>query len=78
MFAENVIVKIPIGQGQEKTDMKRGIEISPKAQYGLKLNFFDPAKSSPPNDFLSKLKMRINTYNNTYQIDKKCDNFDNE
>jgi len=77
MFVENVIVKIP--QGREKTEIKqRGIEISPKAQYGLKLNFFDPAKSSPPNDFLLKLKMRINTYNNNYQTDKKCDNFDNE
>jgi len=77
MFVENVIVKIP--QGREKTEIKQtGIEISPKAQYGLKLNFFDPAKSSPPNDFLLKLKMRINTYNNNYQTDKKCDNFDNE
>ena len=31
-------------------------------QYDLKLNFFDPSQSSPPNDFMIKLKIRMNTY----------------
>ena len=28
--------------------------------YSLKQNFFDPTKSSPPNEFMIKLHMRIN------------------
>jgi len=35
---------------------------SPKGEYSLKQNFFDPSKSSPPNDFMIKLHMRINKY----------------
>jgi len=30
--------------------------------YSLKQNFFDPSKSSPPNEFMNKLKMRMNVY----------------
>jgi hypothetical protein len=33
-------------------------------EYSLKQNFFDPTKSSPPNDFMIKLHMRINKYYN--------------
>jgi len=47
---------------------------SPKGEYSLKQNFFDPSKSSPPNDFMIKLHMRMNRYN----FDKKDDNLDNE
>jgi hypothetical protein len=32
------------------------------SDYSLKQNFFDPSKSSPPNDFLLKLQMRMNVY----------------
>jgi hypothetical protein len=42
---------------------------SPKANsrsacnnYSLKQNFFDPTKSSPPNDFMLKLQERMNIY----------------
>jgi hypothetical protein len=45
------------------TSMK---EDSPKGEYSLKQSFFDPSKSSPPNDFLIKLKMRLNKYNAIY------------
>ena len=31
--------------------------------YGLKQNLFDPSKSSPPNEFMLKLNMRMNMYN---------------
>ena len=31
-------------------------------EYSLSQNFFDPSKSSPPNDFLIKLYARINNY----------------
>ena len=32
-------------------------------EYSLKQNFFDPSKSYPPNNFMIKLKERINVYN---------------
>ena len=35
---------------------------SPKGEYSLKQNFFDPSKSSPPNEFMLKLHMRISNY----------------
>lgn len=41
------------------TNMKK---ISPKGEYSLKQNFFDPSKSSPPNEFMIKLHMRMNKY----------------
>jgi hypothetical protein len=36
----------------------------PKCEYSLKTNIFDPSKSSPPNDFMIKLQMRMSLYNN--------------
>ena len=30
-----------------------------QGEYSLKQNFFDPSKSSPPNEFILKLKLRI-------------------
>jgi hypothetical protein len=35
---------------------------SPKGEYSLKQNFFDPTKSSPPNEFMLKLHMRMSKY----------------
>ena len=32
--------------------------------YSVKQNFFDPAKYSPPNEFMQKLKLRMQVYNN--------------
>lgn len=49
-------------------------DTSPKGEYSLKQNFFDPSKSSPPNDFMIKLRMRMNLY----QTDKNINNFDME
>jgi hypothetical protein len=61
---------------------------SPKGEYSLKQNFFDPSKSSPPNDFMLKLHMRISNYDSKNYIltddtkddsrDTKDDNRDNE
>lgn len=45
---------------------------SPKGEYSLKQNFFDPSKSSPPNEFMIKLHMRMNKY----YIDKEDDSLD--
>jgi hypothetical protein len=51
---------IPIKQSLSTTDNC----LSPKSEYSLKQNCFDPSKSSPPNDFMIKLHMRMNMYNN--------------
>jgi hypothetical protein len=32
-------------------------------EYSLKQNFFDPSKSSPPNEFMLKLHLRMSLYN---------------
>lgn len=55
-------------------------QISPTSQnrikeYSLKQNVFDPSKSSPPNDFMLKLKLRMAIYNNSYNND---DNLESE
>jgi hypothetical protein len=49
---------------------------SPTSEYSLKQNFFDPSKSSPPNEFMIKLHMRMNIYetylhNNDDSLDKE-------
>lgn len=65
MLAENKYVNrersTPINVEQKlTTTMKIN---SPKSEYSLKQNFFDPSKSSPPNEFIIKLHMRMNKYN---------------
>jgi hypothetical protein len=32
-------------------------------EYSLKQHFFDPSKSSPPNEFMLKLHLRMSIYN---------------
>jgi hypothetical protein len=49
---------IPIKQNLI-TSMKMN---SPKGEYSLKQNFFDPTKSSPPNEFMLKLRLRMSHY----------------
>ena len=38
-------------------------------EYSLNNSFFDPSKSSPPNDFLLKLKLRMNQYDSCNNVD---------
>ena len=42
--------------------------------YDLKQNCFDPSKSSPPNEFMSKLRQRMSLYEslgtNDFNLDK--------
>lgn len=49
-----------------------------KSEYSLKQNFFDPSKSSPPNEFMIKLHMRMNMYNKTIYVDMNDASLDNE
>jgi len=44
---------------------------SPKNEYSLKQNFFDPTKSSPPNEFMIKLYMRNQMYNLPHKKEDK-------
>jgi len=50
---------------------------SPKGEYSRKQNFFDPTKSSPPNEFMLKLHMRILNYDKMF-YDVKDDSRDSE
>ena len=36
-----------------------------KHQYSLKQNFFDPTKSSPPNNFIKNLFIRLSHYDSS-------------
>ena len=67
-------VIIPIKQNLS-TSMKA---ISPTSEYSLKQNFFDPSKSSPPNEFMIKLHMRMNMYNKNIYADMNDDSLDKE
>ena len=38
-------------------------------EYSLTQNIFDPSKSSPPNEFMLKLKLRMSLYNSFIKED---------
>ncbi len=40
-------------------------------EYSLKQNVFDPSKSSPPNDFMLKLQLRMAIYNNSDSFERE-------
>jgi hypothetical protein len=65
---------IPIKQNLS-TSVK---ELNLKSEYSLKQNFFDPSKSSPPNEFMIKLHMRMNMYNKNIYVDMNDDSLDKE
>lgn len=48
---------IPIKKELEHNTIKKE-----NSQHSLNENYFDPSKSSPPNEFLSKLQQRIDEY----------------
>ena len=45
---------------QKSPTNKKGIQST--NEYSLKQNFFDPSKSSPPNEFMLKLQQRMAIY----------------
>jgi len=49
-----------------------------KSEYSLKQNCFDPSKSSPPNEFMIKLHMRMNLYEKNIYVDMNVASLDNE
>jgi hypothetical protein len=44
-----------------------------QGEYSLKQNFFDPSKSSPPNDFMIKLYMRMSHFTSLHIKDDSRD-----
>lgn len=61
-----IVENYPTSKKEEKNILE--------GEYSLKQNFFDPTKSSPPNDFLLKLRLRMSHY----ETFTKLDNFNNE
>ena len=61
---------IPIPQ-TSPTNKKEGISYN---EYSLNQNFFDPSKSSPPNEFMLKLQLRMSHHDSF----NKSDNLTNE
>ena len=61
-----------------KNNLSTTMKGSQKSEYSLKQTFFDPSKSSPPNDFLIKLNKRMSIYNKNFYADIKDDNRDKE
>lgn len=51
-------IPIPISK-KHSTPTENNLE---KIDYELNKNIFDPSKNSPPNDFLVKLKMRMQMF----------------
>jgi hypothetical protein len=73
MISERHIIKergniIPIKQNCGRALQK----LDNSGEYSLKMNFFDPSKSSPPNDFMLKLQTRMLVYNSA--VHKDMDN----
>ena len=70
--SNNILIKQPITNNSIKHEYENINNLS------LKQNFFDPSKSSPPNDFMLKLQNRFINYNNNYFSLIKTINFDKE
>ena len=60
---------IPIPQ---KSPTNKKVEFSIN-EYSLNKSFFDPSKSSPPNEFMIKLHMRMNMHNYRHSNDDNLD-----
>jgi hypothetical protein len=52
------IPKSPLTKEENNNRQKEEVE------YSLKENIFDPSQSSPPNDFMTKLELRMSKYFN--------------
>jgi len=63
----NINKGIPI-EKKSPTNMKDDFL---KNEYSLKQGFFDPSKSSPPNEFMLKLQLRMSHYNNSNSLIKE-------
>jgi len=67
----------------ERGHLEQNSQISPSSkniikEYSLTQNVFDPSSSSPPNEFMLKLKLRMAIYNNSNNYANSNDNLDRE
>ena len=67
----------------ERGHLEQISQISPSSkniikEYSLTQNVFDPSSSSPPNEFMLKLKLRMAIYNNSNNYANSNDNLDRE
>ena len=53
------IIRIPRSPPSKEKEKERE-----EVEYSLKENIFDPSHSSPPNDFMTKLELRMSKYFN--------------
>ncbi len=53
-----------------KTSKTKNYEINSQPEYSLKHNIFDPTKSSPPDNFMEKLELRMQQYYNQHSMCK--------
>lgn len=65
---------IPIPNTKQNTNQNQNQNINQKKElnineYSLKQKMFDPSKSSPPNDFMIKLKLRMTYYDSFNSFD---------
>jgi hypothetical protein len=51
----SISIRIPKNSSSKENEKEKG-------EYSLKENIFDPFKGSPPNDFMTKLELRMSTY----------------
>lgn len=65
-FNQERSINIPI----KKNLFSNMKENNTNGEYSLKQHFFDPTKSSPPNEFMDKLKRRMTIYNSIEAIKK--------
>jgi hypothetical protein len=63
IYERSKIIPIPqISPTNKKVDISLN-------EYSLNNSFFDPSKSSPPNEFLLKLRLRMNRYESFNSLD---------
>jgi hypothetical protein len=65
IYERSIIIPIRKNLSTDFKDLE-----SPKGEYALKQNLFDPTKSSPPNDFMLKLQKRMSIYNHSFEIEE--------
>lgn len=65
MYERSNIIPIP---QTSPTNKKEETKLS---EYSLKQNVFDPSKSSPPNDFMLKLRLRMSLYESFINEDNR-------
>lgn len=76
-ISNNIPIPIPTKKSVNKKFYQNGNMNNSVDIYDLKKNFFDPSKSSPPNDFMIKLHQRMRIYE-TFSETLETNNFNRD